>query len=51
MDPSTRPQPPQGSSIVVDADGICRWVHECNLLTNPIILPTFIKMPECDGEG
>ena len=44
MDPSTRPQPPQGSSIVVDADGVYHWAYEFNLFTNPTILLTIVKI-------
>ncbi len=44
MNPSTRPQPPQGSSIVVDEDGAYRWAYEFNLFTNPTILLTILKI-------
>ena len=44
MSPNTQPQPPQGSSIVVDADGVYRWAYEFNLFTNPTILLTVIKV-------
>ena len=44
MDASARPAPPQGSSIVVDENGVYRWVYEFNLFTNPTILLTVIKI-------
>ncbi len=39
-----QPMPPQGSSIVVDEDGVYRWVYEFNLFANPTILLTVIKI-------
>ena len=44
MDASAKPAPPQGSSIVVDEDGVYRWAYEFNLFTNPTILLTVIKI-------
>ena len=44
MDASAMPAPPQGSSIVVDENGVYRWVYEFNLFTNPTILLTIIKI-------
>lgn len=36
--------PPHGSSIIVDEHGTYRWVFEFNLLTNPTILFTVLKV-------
>ena len=44
MNGSGQPAPSQGSSIVVDEDGVYRWVYEFNLLTNPTILLTVVKV-------
>ena len=44
MNGNGQPAPPQGSSIVVDEDGVYRWVYEFNLFTNPTILLTIIKI-------
>jgi len=44
MDASGNPVPPRGSSIVVDADGVYRWVYEFTLYTNPTILFTVLKI-------
>ncbi len=44
MNTSAKPAPSQGSSIVVDEDGVYHWVYEFNLFTNPTILLTVIKI-------
>lgn len=44
MSTSLQTQPAQGSSIVVDEDGVYRWVYEFNLFTNPTILFTVLKI-------
>lgn len=44
MDASVKPAPPQGSSIVVDEDGVFRWVFEYSLWRNPTILYTILKV-------
>ncbi len=44
MNGNGQPAPPQGSSIVVDEDGVYRWVYEFNLFTNPTILLTIVKI-------
>lgn len=43
MSPSAQSQPSQGGPIVVDGDGVYRWVYEFNLWANPTILSTVLK--------